>query len=188
GRDGLAAHAEVDELERGHGALDREERPGGRDARPGEVVLEGERDLRLDDEAREAGARHLGAVREDSCGEEEAAHRLLAAVRRLGRPVGEARLPADHPLAAPYEGLAQTVLNGVRLREREPPLRTRRRDRTVVLARREQLLEQGVVHDHRSIPATTAHMTWPARPRITRSARSSRGVGARLTMTRVAPA
>src|SRR2546428_652966 len=93
GRDGLAAHAEVDELERRHGALDRQERPRGRDARSGEVVLEHERHLRLDDEACEACA--IGASPADRAG--------------------------------------------------------------------------------------------PALPRITKSARASRGVGARLTMTSVAP-
>src|SRR2546426_9806140 len=60
--------------------------------------------------------------------------------------VGEAGLPADYPLAARHEGLAQAVLNGVRLGERESPLLARRRDRAVVLARGEQLLDHGVSH------------------------------------------
>src|SRR2546426_1938099 len=186
GRDGLAAHAEVDELERRHGALDRQEGPRGRDARSGEVVLEHERHLRLDDEAREACARDLGAVREDPRGEEEAAHRLLAPVRRLGGVVGEARLPADHPVAVGHEDLAQAVLHRVGLGQREAPRLARRRDRAVLLARGEQLLDQGIAHAS-GIRASTSDITGPAWPRITKSARASRGVGARLTMTSVAP-
>src|SRR5437773_9854620 len=186
GRDGLAAHAEVDELERRHGALDRQEGPRGRDARSGEVVLEHERHLRLDDEAREACARDLGAVREDPRGEEEAAHRLLAPVRRLGGLVGEARLPADHPVAAGHEGLAQAVLHRVGLGQRQAPLLARRRDRAVLLARGEQLLDQGIAHAS-AIRASPPDMTGPSLPRITKSARASRGVGARLTMTSEAP-
>src|SRR2546426_9207300 len=44
--------------------------------------------------------------------------------------VGEAGLPADHPLAARHEGVAQAVLNGVRLGEREPPLLARSEEHT----------------------------------------------------------
>src|SRR5439155_440772 len=165
------------ELARRHGALDRQEGPRGRDARSGEVVLEHERHLRLDDEAREACARDLGAVREDPRGEEEAAHRLLAPVRRLGGLVGEARLPADHPVAAGHEGLAQAVLHRVGLGQRQAPLLARRRDRAVLLARGEQLLDQGIAHAS-AIRASPPDMTGPSLPRITKSARASRGVGA----------
>src|SRR5438034_128700 len=123
---------------------------------------------------------------EDPRGEEEAAHRLLAPVRRLGGLVGEARLPADHPVAAGHEGLAQAVLHRVGLGQRQAPLLARRRDRAVLLARGEQLLDQGIAHAS-AIRASPPDMTGPSLPRITKSARASRGVGARLTMTTEAP-
>src|SRR6058998_2215478 len=59
---------------------------------------------------------------------------------------------------------SQAVLNGVRLGEREPPLLARRRDRAVVLARGEQLLDHGV--GHRSILSSAAGVG-PSLPRPT---------------------